>query len=205
MANLWSDNADALIKQFDGAIKSKYKFTLSDFLTNPANFSAQESIIVTAGNIKEYVDNSIAEMLDGMEDERKRLNDDAAKCNAITSQLAQAISLEAKQNKIPLIKSDTVARDEGKDEVIYVKNASGDLMHLAERLVDSSLLIVDMTSEYNNNLIGEWLFSGNKNYVLRVNLDPNPVLNIETGAAEIDALLDAAADYIKALRAGTVK
>ncbi len=202
MANIWSDDADVLIKRLDKDIVAKYKLSLSDILSNPEKFALQPNILNTISNMKEDADKSIAEMLDGMEEERKKLDDDASKCNAITSQLAQAISLEAKQSKIPLIKLDNFVRDESKDEVIYVKNASGDIMHLVERLVDASLLVADMTSTYNGNLIGEWLFSGSKNYVVRVSLDQNPALNIESSATEIDALLDAASDYIKSIKAG---
>ncbi len=202
MANIWSDDADIIIKRLDKDIAAKYKISLSDLLSNPDKFASQPSIVNTIINMKEDVDNSIAAMLNGMESERKKLSDDASKCDAITSQLAQAISLEAKQSKIPLIKSDNVARDESKDEVIYVKDAQGDILHMVERLVDASLLVVDMTATYNGNSIGEWLFSGNKNYVVRVSLDQNPALIIENSAAEIDALLDAATDYIKSIRAG---
>ena len=90
-------------------------------------------------------------------------------------------------------------RDEGKEEVIYVKDASGDILGLVGRLVDSSLMIADFTRQYENYQIGEWLFSGNKNYVLRVSLDPNPYLNVEASVNEINGLLDAAADYLKSL------
>jgi len=201
MADMWSDNADVIIRAVDKNIVSNYGFSLSDFFTDPSKFASKPNILTTVSNIKEYVENYVNGQLEGLDDQRKKLNDDAAKCNAITSQLSQAIISEAKQSKIPVIKSDTVVHDESKDEIIYVKNATGDLLRLAERLVDSSLLVVDMTTDYNGSLIGEWLFSGSKNYVMRVDLDPNPILSLEQGMNEINQIFDAATDYIKARKA----
>jgi hypothetical protein len=201
MADMWSDNADVIIRGVNKDIVSNYGFSLSDFFTDPSKFASKPNILTTVSNIKEYVENYVNDQLEGLDDQRKKLNDDAAKCNAITSQLSQAIISEAKQSKIPVIKSDTVVHDESKDEIIYVKNATGDLLRLAERLVDSSLLVVDMTTDYNGSLIGEWLFSGSKNYVMRVDLDPNPILSLEQGMNEISQIFDAATDYIKARKA----
>ena len=200
MAELWSDNADVIIKNVDKDLKARYKFSLSEFLTNPADYASVPNIAITVSNMKEYVDDFGSGLLEGLdEDEKKKLDDDAMKCDAVTSQIAQAIKAEARQSKIPIIKPSTVLRDEGKEEVIYVKGASGDILGLVGRLVDSSLMIADFTRQYKNYQIGEWLFSGNKNYVLRVSLDPNPYLNIEASMNEINGLLDAAADYLKSL------
>ncbi len=199
MAEMWSDNADVIIKNVDKDIKAKYKFSLSEFLTNPADYASVPNVAITVSNMKEYVDEFGSSLLEGLDEEKKKLDDDAMKCDAVTSQIAQAIKAEARQSKIPIIKPATMLRDEGKEEVIYVKDASGDVLGLVSRLVDSSLMIADFTRQYENYQIGEWLFSGNKNYVLRVSLDPNPYLNVEASVKEINGLLDAAADYLKSL------
>jgi hypothetical protein len=199
MAEMWSDNADVIIKNVDKDIKAKYKFSLSEFLTNPADYASVPNVAITVSNMKEYVDDFGSSLLGGLDEEKKKLDDDAMKCDAVTSQIAQAIKAEARQSKIPIIKPATMLRDEGKEEVIYVKDASGDILGLVGRLVDSSLMIADFTRQYENYQIGEWLFSGNKNYVLRVSLDPNPYLNVEASVNEINGLLDAAADYLKSL------
>jgi hypothetical protein len=199
MAEMWSDNADVIIKNVDKDIKAKYKFSLSEFLTNPADYASVPNVAITVSNMKEYVDDFGSSLLGGLDEEKKKLDDDAMKCDAVTSQIAQAIKAEARQSKIPIIKPATVLRDENKEEVIYVKDASGDILGLVGRLVDSSLMIADFTRQYENYQIGEWLFSGNKNYVLRVSLDPNPYLNVEASVNEINGLLDAAADYLKSL------
>ncbi len=199
MAEMWSDNADVIIKNVDKDIKAKYKFSLSEFLTNPADYAPVPNVAITVSNMKEYVDDFGSSLLGGLDEEKKKLDDDAMKCDAVTSQIAQAIKAEARQSKIPIIKPATVLRDENKEEVIYVKDASGDILGLVGRLVDSSLMIADFTRQYENYQIGEWLFSGNKNYVLRVSLDPNPYLNVEASVNEINGLLDAAADYLKSL------
>ena len=199
MAEMWSDNADVIIKNVDKDIKAKYKFSLSEFLTNPADYASVPNVAITVSNMKEYVDEFGSSLLEGLDEEKKKLDDDAMKCDAVTSQIAQAIKAEARQSKIPIIKPATMLRDEGKEEVIYVKDASGDVLGLVSRLVDSSLMIADFTRQYENYQIGEWLFSGNMNYGLRLFLDPNPYLNVEASVNEINGLLDAAADYLKSL------
>lgn len=199
MADMWSDDADVIIKGVDGGIKAKYKFSLTDFLTEPANFASTPNIQIAISNMKETVDSYAAGLLDGLEDEKRSLNDDAMRCDSITSQLSQEIRAEAKQNRIPILKPAAVMRDENRDEVIVIKEVSGDVLGLIGRLVGSSLMIADFTRQYNNYSIGEWLFSGSKNYVVRVGLDANPVINIESAMGEIDTLLDTAATYIKSL------
>ena len=91
MAEMWSDNADVIIKNVDKDIKAKYKFSLSEFLTNPADYASVPNVAITVSNMKEYVDEFGSSLLEGLDEEKKKLDDDAMKCDAVTSQIAQAI------------------------------------------------------------------------------------------------------------------
>ena len=79
MAALWSDYTDGVITNIDDSFKGKYKFTVREFLTNPAKFAKQPNIEVTAGNMQDdalkFVDTALA----GMTAQKAKLDSDVSK------------------------------------------------------------------------------------------------------------------------------
>jgi|SRR5271157_5725792 len=199
MAELWSDYSDDIIKSIDRQISTKYKVTLRGLLTDPRRYAALPNIQMTIGNLKEEVAKYIDAQAKGMAAEKKDFEDSAMRADSLTGQLSQSISMQAKQNNIPIIKPVAVDRDTGKEEHIYVDSVDSGVSALVARLVAGSLLIADFGIEYGNYKAGEWLFSGSKNYVLTVYLPPNGYRLLQLSNDEIIGLLDAASDFIKGL------
>ncbi|HUY70223.1 MAG TPA: hypothetical protein VMV00_01485 [Candidatus Baltobacteraceae bacterium] len=199
MAELWTDFTDAIISSIDAEAKLDGKIVLRELLTDPAKFAKQPEIQNKIMNVKEAVDGYIDQRIKAMADVQKELDDSMAKADTLSSQLAQSISVKAMQSKVPLIKPVAVDRDITKEERIILNSIDTNVSALIDKLVASSTMVADFSTTYNNHKIGEWLFSGPKNYVISVYLERNQLLLMQGSRAEIDALLDAAANFIKGL------
>lgn len=199
MAEMWSDHTDALLRGIDKQISNKYKVSMRDLLKEPAKYAAQPSIQVTISNMREDAEKYIQQKLDKMENEVRELSDNTARAESITNQLGQNISALAKQNRVPLIKPVDIERDETKEEHIYVDGVDASVVSLVEKLIISSNLVADIGTEFDENKIGSWLFSGQKNYVLSVFVPSNGASVLQESRDEILGLLDAASDFVRGL------
>lgn len=197
MAELWSDYADMLITNASKQMGNKYKMSLKDLISSPSKYSSQENIEVTISNMKEDFGKYVETIKQSMKDDATTLDDSLSKAEAVTSTINQTLSSLTKQNKVPLTKPVVVERDDTKEERIYVDTADNSTLSLIEKLVNSSFFIADFSTTYREKKVGEWLFSGPKNYTVRVYVPRNPVMLLETGAAEVDTLLDNTATFIK--------
>lgn len=191
MADTWSDSAGMLIDSVEPTVKQKYNISLRGLLTNPGRYAGTANLATTIDNIHEDIDNYVSETIDSMPEERKSFESDGLKCDSITKQLSQNISLQAKQNSVPLIRPDAMDRDEARDEVFYISSVDNSVLALVQKLVSASTVIADFSRMYRNYNIGEWLFSTNaKNYVIRVNLQPSAIVTIDAARDEVNDLLD---------------
>jgi uncharacterized protein YllA (UPF0747 family) len=196
MAALWSDISDSLITEMDKKLGSKYKITIRELLANPGRFSKTANIRNTVSNLKEEVDNYIDDALSTMSAEQKALDDAAMKADSLTSQLAQNVSMQAKQYKIPIVKPVMIDRDMSKDETVYINTLDSGVLALVEKLCASSVYIADYGTNFGKYRIGEWLFSGQKNYVIRAYLPPSEVLSLQASKEELDSLFTAALSFL---------
>jgi len=197
MAELWSDYTDMMVGELEATVKSKYNLSLKKLLTNPMQFADDKTVSVKIDNIKEDVNKYLDDVVGQLEEERKALENNAVKSDSLTNQLNQRISLEAKQVNVPVIKPYAVARDETRDEIVYVNSVDSSTLALIDKLTNSSTFVADMTYKYKDYNIGVWFFSGQKNYVVSVALEPNPVLNVEGSRTELNMLIDNAKEILK--------
>ena len=197
MAELWSDYTDTIVKELDKELNTKYKMTVSGFLSNPGKYAKQANIATSAQNMQEDVNKRIDDMLGEMSDQKKTLEANASKIDAITTQIAQNISMQAKQNKLPILKPVIVERDVARDEVIYVDTVDNGLLSFIEKLVQGSKYVADTTGAYKDYKIGEWVFSGDKNYVIRAYIPRSEYMLLEGSKEELDRLFDVAIDFLK--------
>ncbi len=190
MAENWSGQADLLISILEPTVKEKSGLSLRDLLTDPGKYADTEGLDTKISNIREtakvYVDTTI----DGMPEEKKSFEDDAIKCDSVTKQLGQNISLQTKQNNVPIVKPDSMERNTDGDEVFYISSVDNSVLSLVQKLVTESKFVVDVGYSYRNYNIGEWLFGGAKNYVISVNLKPSAIIALDSARDELNVLLD---------------
>ncbi len=199
MAEYWSDYTDFVLTNIDRKVATKYKVALKKLLENPSKFASAPNIQTTIKNLGSEVDGYIDNAIAGMPDVKKALTDNVLKADAVTKQLAQSISMQAKQHKVPMVKPVSINRDETHEETISVDDAGPDVLAMVERLIGESVLVADFSYGYQNSTIGSWLFSGHKNYLLNVFLPDNDVAMLEASRTEIHTLLDAAGVIIEGI------
>ena len=199
MAELWSDYTDFVIDNIDKSIGKKYKMSLRDLLTDPESFSSDPNIQNTIKSMADDVNAYIDQALSKMSAQKQELDDNLTKADSVTKQLAQSISMQAKQNRVPFIVPVSIDRDDTKEEVISLDSAGSDVLALIEKLAASSTLIADFTTQYDNSLIGNWFFSGPKNYTINVYLPDSDIISMQDSRDELLGLLDAASALIAGL------
>ncbi len=199
MADLWSDYTDFVIDNIDKSIGKKYKMSLRDLLTDPESFSSDPNIQNTIKSMADDVNAYMDQALSKMSAQKQELDDNLTKADSVTKQLAQSISMQAKQNRVPFIVPVSIDRDDTKEEVISVDSAGSDVLALIEKIAASSTMIADFTTQYDNSLIGNWFFSGPKNYTINVYLPDSDVISMQDSRAELLGLLDAASAMIAGL------
>lgn len=199
MADLWSDYTDFVIDNIDKSIGKKYKMSLRDLLTDPESFSSDPNIQNTIKSMADDVNAYMDQALSKMSAQKQELDDNLTKADSVTKQLAQSISMQAKQNRVPFIVPVSIDRDDTKEEVISVDSAGSDVLALIEKLAASSTLIADFTTQYDNSLIGNWFFSGPKNYTINVYLPDSDIISMQDSRDELLGLLDAASALIAGL------
>ncbi|MFI5412386.1 MAG: hypothetical protein ACHQX1_00660 [Candidatus Micrarchaeales archaeon] len=197
MAELWGDYTDILVNDIDGELGNKYgKMSVRKFLTDPSKYISP-NIVSDSKKMRDDVNAYVDKRLEGMAEEKKALDNSIMKAETITNQLAQNISMNSKQNKLPFIKPALLERDLSKDEVIYIDYVDNGVMALIERLAASSTYIADNTGSFKDHKIGEWVFGGAKNYVLRVYVPQNDAMLTEMARDELNVLFDNAAEALE--------
>ena len=199
MADLWSDYTDFVIDNIDKSIGKKYKMSLRDLLTDPESFSSDPNIQNTIKSMADDVNVYMDQALSKMSAQKQELDDNLTRADSVTKQLAQSISMQAKQNRVPFIVPVSIDRDDTKEEVISVDSAGSDVLALIEKIAASSTMIADFTTQYDNSLIGNWFFSGPKNYTINVYLPDSDVISMQDSRDELLGLLDAASAMIAGL------
>ena len=199
MADLWSDYTDFVIDNIDKSIGKKYKMSLRDLLTDPESFSSDPNIQNTIKSMADDVNAYMDQALSKMSAQKQELDDNLTRADSVTKQLAQSISMQAKQNRVPFIVPVSIDRDDTKEEVISVDSAGSDVLALIEKIAASSTMIADFTTQYDNSLIGNWFFSGPKNYTISVYLPDSDVISMQDSRDELLGLLDAASAMIAGL------
>lgn len=190
MADNWSDQTDILITVIEPAVKEKFSISLRDLLTTPSKYAGTDGFSTTISNIQEEVKNYVDSTIEGMPEEKRKFENDAIKCDSVTKQLSQNISLQTKQNNVPLIKPDSMDRDTDADQTLYISSVDNSMLSLVQKLVASSAFVADFSSSYRNYNIGEWLFSSSRNYVIRVNLKPSALITLDSARDELNGLLN---------------
>jgi hypothetical protein len=198
MAELWSDYTDSLISDIDEELGSKYgKMNLRKFLTNPARFADQPDIGTDFQNLRKDTDSYIDALFESLGKEKQDFEDNLIKADTMTAQLGNNISMQAKQLKIPFIKPALMERDDSTDEKLYVDTVNPDVFALIAKLVSNAVYIADNTYTYMDKRIGDWLFGGSRNYVLRVYMPQNRAMLLNDAREEINGMFDTASEIVK--------
>ncbi len=196
MADLWSDYTDMLITQFDANSGKDRKISARDFLSDPLKYGSEEGINEIAESMHKdltaFIDNSIQSVPTLKTEFESALQ----RCDSATTLISQAIAARAKTSKIPVIRPVSVERNTP-EEIISVLESTPDVNSMIDKLTSGSYLIADFTRDVEGKKIGNWLFSGAKNYVLNIYIPYNEYKSLKDSKNELNTLFEVALRLIK--------
>ncbi|MEM3215752.1 MAG: hypothetical protein QXS17_02460 [Candidatus Micrarchaeaceae archaeon] len=187
----WSDETDQFVKDLDNSINKKYNVSFRDLLLNPSKYYVKKDFRSTFDNISKDVDAYFDRLLAQYNDEKAKLDTELESLTSQYHQIDAVIAGKTSLARIPYIKPVAITRREAEDEVILLDNYDSNVDTLVGKLVNSSNYVADISIAYKQNIFGSWLFSGQKNYVLSLQIPASDVLTIETGRDTITYLLQA--------------
>ncbi|MGC9156920.1 MAG: hypothetical protein ACP5GD_01895 [Candidatus Micrarchaeia archaeon] len=192
----WDPQTDVFINEIDGIVSEKYGISFRDLLLNPGKYSGKKDIKATFQNIKTEVDNYFKTLLSTYADELEKVNNELESLTSQYKELDALIASKASLAKVPYIKPSSITRKEQEEE-ITIKQYDPSLEPLVSKLVSISHYVADMSIKYKNNVIGSWLFSGSKNYVLTLEIPASDALVIQTSKDTIDMLLGTVEPFLQ--------
>ncbi|MGC9037468.1 MAG: hypothetical protein ACP5IK_02020 [Candidatus Micrarchaeia archaeon] len=192
----WDPQTDVFINEIDGIVSEKYGISFRDLLLNPGKYSGKKDIKATFQNIKTEVDNYFKTLLSTYADELEKVNNELESLTSQYKELDALIASKASLAKVPYIKPSSITRKEQEEE-ITIKQYDPSLEPLVSKLVSISHYVADMSIKYKNNIIGSWLFSGSKNYVLTLEIPASDALVIQTSKDTIDMLLGTVEPFLQ--------
>ncbi len=197
MAELWSDYTDSVIDGVDKKIGSKYGISLRDLLTDPGKFSSKQNVSNTISNLQEEANSYLDAMIASMPEQKRAFENAGAKCDSTSKQLSQAVTMQARQNKVPVMNPASITKDDTMDETIFINAFDTTTSALIDKLLTHTFYVADFSYKIKDYTVGSWLFSGKKNYIISVFLQPNEVLAAEASRSELVDLLTTAENYLK--------
>ncbi|MGC8729879.1 MAG: hypothetical protein ACP5RP_00630 [Candidatus Micrarchaeia archaeon] len=195
MADMWSDTTDMIINDFDKTQNDN--IALADLFSNPKDFINNKDIATIISKKKEAINNYIDSIINTMQNQKEELYNSAAKCDQLSKQILSKIKDKAAQKWIPVIVPTYVAQNSNGSETIYIDQIDENMDMLIDKFIGGSTYIADMSANFEDYVIGMWLFSGSKNYILSVHFDTNEFYNILNSKNEINDLFDGVSAYIE--------
>lgn len=192
----WDEETDNFITEIDANAKDSAN-SLRDLLTNPQKTMRKAGSAKALDDIRARVNGYFDSALGGMSEERQKLTHELESLNAQYIRMDHFIGEKALSLKVPYIKPALVEVNESLREEITIDQYSDEVELLAAKLASVSAYVADLSASYDGNMLGSWLFSGSKPYVLSFKEPDSPVITIERSRGLIIGLLDnVAAEYV---------
>ena len=187
----WDGQVDAYITDIDDVVSKEYGVSFRDLLANPMKFSGDKKVIDAMPGIKAEVTSYFGNILKSMDEEVQKLNNEMEAATVQYDKIDEIIRIKVAAMKIPYIKPLYVNRNSSNEETILIESYDESLDPFIGKMVNISNYVADVSAGYKNYILGSWIFSGPKNYLLAINQPTSPVLQVETGSNTVNALLSA--------------
>ncbi len=182
--------ASAAVDKLEAQMLQKYKLSLRDILENPSEYSEKPNIQDTINSMKKEIDDYFNSVKAEYADEEKKLSEELKRMDEVYKKIDTLITSKALELNVPYIDPLEINRDTTNDEIIVIYDYSDDIEKLIERLLSSSIYAADLSTPYEDYMMGLWFFSGPRPRALSVNAPTSPLLEIEAGRLEIDSILE---------------
>ncbi len=195
----WDDRTDQFISAIDDLMgaESQQGIRLRDLLLNPTDYFSKPGIAETVEGIEKSVDSYFNEMLSGLKDEVRDLDQRLANTDLSYTKINELISVKSVSAGAPYIRPDSVYINPDEREELIVEQYTDDLDSLIGKLSNTSNYVADISGEYKEHKMGSWLFSGSRDYVLTIKVPTNIIMDIEQSRLSIRDMLDTILESVK--------
>ena len=188
----WSRSTEEALEKLDSSMLQRYKLSLRDIMSNPVEYSTKPGINDTINSMKREIDSYFSEILLSHAQEQKTLDAELKRIGDIYTKIDSIIESKAKELNIPYINPMEISRETSGEETIMIYDFEESIATLVNKLVENCVYVADLSTDYKDNPIGYWLFSGSKSRALSVNPPQSPLIEIQGSHDEINTALDSA-------------
>lgn len=187
----FQEQLDLIIDDIDRSIAGKHVFTLRDLLENPRDYSETQDIGKEIDKLKVDVNGYFEEMISGASDQVSKYKDDAMKATRLADKFEDVLKDKAKSAKKPFVAPFYFVRNEDEDEIIYIDSYDTSYEALVDKLLESSMFIINASVPVDTFRMGRWVFVGdNKNRGIAVFFPTNPVGVLEMARDQLETALE---------------
>ncbi len=190
---------EGMLSRLDKEVKKKFGLSLVAIMEDPSSYMNEEGIAIKLSRISDYVEKETGLMLDRAKGSTRSFHESASKADELSRRMESYISAHARQNNVPVVKPAGVELPMLDKNRFYISEMNDSTSRFLEKLVESSSFVVDMTRSYDNLKLGSWLFGGERECIVAVNLPRNSLLLLRAARAEILQRLKEASDSVKGL------
>ncbi len=188
----WSRPTEEMLAKLDSSILQKYKLSMRDIMSNPAEYSTKPGINDTITAMEQEVDKYFGEVMATHADEQKALDSEIKRIEEIYNKLDSLIETKSKELNVPYINPMGISRETTNEETVIIYEYDDEIAALVGKLIQSSVYIADISSEYNGHPIGYWFFSGPKGRAISISPPESSLIEIQNSHDEINAALNSA-------------
>ncbi len=188
----WDRGTDTFISNIDGDMVKQFGISLREFLLNPEKFASQKDVDQKAKKMVDAVDAYFENAKSGLKEEQEELAKGLENADAQTTKIDGVIQTKAALSRVPYVKPIMVDINPSNREDIFIDQYNNAIDALLAKLINTSNYVADITTTYNNHNIGSWVFSGNRTYVLTINLPESAITAIDDLQSDVDDIMNTA-------------
>ncbi len=192
----WDAQTDQFVADIDDVVTKEYGISFRDLLLNPSKFRKNQKAKDAMPGIKAEVDSYFDNIAKTMDDEKKKLESELDAANVQYDKIDEVIHIKSSALKVPYIKPLFVNRNVSSEETITVENYDEALDQMIGRLINVSHYVADVSVSYKDYMLGTWIFSGPKNYILTINQPVSYLFTLEGSNRAINTLLETAGNIL---------
>lgn len=188
----WSRPTEEMLVKLDSYILQKYKLSMRDIMSNPAEYSTKPGINETISAMEQEVDKYFSEVMSTHAQEQKALDIDLKRIEDLYNKINSLIETKAKELNVPYINPMGISRETTGEETVIIYEFDEEIGSLVSKLVESSVYVADLSTEYADHPIGYWFFSGPKGRAISISPPESSLIELQNSHDEINIALNAA-------------
>ena len=192
--DILSDDSLRYLSEIKPVIRKKYNIDVEELLKEPANFNDNPGIADKIRSIEKDVDAFFDQRIASMGSEAAELKSALAAIDGDTKKITQAITTKASIAQVPFVRPLYVDAQDRQEIIVEEYDASID--QFVTRMINISDYIADLSTVYNDYIIGSWLFSGRSRYLLSISPPASEIMVMDRSRDEIKGVLESIHDSL---------